>query len=97
MNLNQKVRVLRKFGNQLINEHEHHSWEISAFGAPSEVWELIAKGTHERVISLMSQLGLTVEEFNEEASRQIHLEGQFTEEEPPMAYYETMMVAEHFG
>ncbi len=105
MRLNQKVRVMRRFANQLMDEHEFHSWEISAFGAPSEVWGLIEKATHERVTQLMSRLELTREEFEQEIDRQIALEaehihapeiGDWFDPDPiPHAHYESIMILEH--
>lgn len=105
MKLNQKVRVMRKFANQLIDEHEFHSWEISAFGAPGEVWDLIAKNTHKRVKQLMDQLELTKEDFEKEIDRQIAVEaehinapevGDWFDPDPiPEAYHEAIMILEH--
>jgi len=104
MKINQKVRVMRKFADQLIEEHQHHSWEISAYGAPSEVWNLIAKNTHERIQIIMSQLELTKEEFEHEIDRQIALEashinapevGDWFDFAEPEAREEASMILQH--
>ena len=74
MNLKQKVRVMRKFADKLMSEQEFCYQEVSAFGAPNEVWDLITESNRKRVQRIMNRLNLTLEEFEEEGYKQIELE-----------------------
>jgi len=95
MKTNQKVRVLRRLGRELIEQHSWEAQEMQAFGAPSECWILINKGNQERVLKVFEQLDIELVEFLREVDRQIEKEAQFTPDyEVPMAHYELMEITE---
>jgi len=95
MKTNQKVRVMRRLGRMLIDQHAWESWEMQAFGAPSECWDLIGKRNQKTVLKVFEQLDIELIEFFEEVDRQIEIEAQFTPEyEVPWAHYELAEVTE---
>lgn len=92
----QKVRVLRKYARKLMEVHEEQARDMMAFHAPAECWGIIEEGNARRVREVFERLNMTIEEFHEEANKQIKLEAEAIDmpvvgdwDDVPNAYYET--------
>lgn len=102
MTLKQKVRALRKFAKKLMKDHEDQARDMLTFYAPAECWQVVENGNARRVKEVFSRLDITIEEFHEEANKQIKQEADSINmpsvgdwDDVPNAYYETTTVMEY--